>query len=86
MSRPQQAIITQALHEQYTYEVIESQGLWAILYQGQPVNIRRVDDEKLLPVRKYLKTVYPNPGYAHLAARKLNKMFMTEDFKVEKIL
>ena len=86
MARPQQQIILTVARDDLEYDVIASEGIWAILYQGKPFNMRTSNYAALERTRKYLKILYPNPGHAHLTARKLNETFMTEDFTVNKIL
>jgi hypothetical protein len=67
--------------------IVESQGLWAVMYQDEPFGFRTEQTGVTeLPDRKYPKTVYPNPGHAHNLARKLNRWFETDVFTVRKIL
>jgi hypothetical protein len=86
--RPPQILLQQMLGTTWKQlTIVESQGLWAVVYQDQPFGYRTeqmgVAD---LPDRKYPKTVFPNPGHAVNLARKLNRWFETEDFTVKKIL
>ena len=85
MARPQQQILLSSQGDEHI-DIIASAGLWAVLYQEQPINIRK----KLWIVRgethKYMKTTYPNEAHAHRTAERMNKLFITDKFTVRKIL
>jgi hypothetical protein len=67
----------------YRYEqVLASTGIWAVFYQGRPINLKTGNQLTQHPGPKYQKTSFANPGHAHNLARKLNQQFRTTDFTV----
>lgn len=63
-------------------QVLEADGIYAVFYQGKPINLRTLNSLVNHPGPKYLKVSFSNPGHCHNLAAKLNKMFKTEQFKV----
>lgn len=62
-------------------EILRAEHIYAVWYQGEPVNIAIRKGES----NTYPKSTYPTPGHAHNLADKLNKQFGTKDFWVYKI-
>lgn len=60
-------------------QILASNGIWAVYYQGQPINFRNVLNYR---IPKYRKTAFANPGHAINLARKLNSQFKTTEFTV----
>lgn len=79
MSRPKPNVILEHLNGPQKEQIIACEGIWAVLYQGQPINYRSVANFQM---PKYRKTAFSNPGHANNLARKLNRKFNTNDFTV----
>jgi hypothetical protein len=87
MSRPKPNILLESTNKK-TYkveQVLESDAIWAVFYQGKPVNLKTNSLVSSYPGPKYKKVSFSNPGHAHNLAKKLNKMFNTEQFQVYKL-
>lgn len=87
MSRPKPKIILEYTHkENYKAEqILESEAIWAVFYQGKPFNLKSGNFLTSYPGPKYKKVSFSNPGHAHNLAKKLNKLFKTTDFSVFKL-
>lgn len=84
MSRPKPNILLNYTDPK-TYkseQVLEAEGIYAVFYQGKPINLRTLNSLVNHPGPKYLKISFANPGHAHNLAARLNKLFKTTDFKV----
>jgi hypothetical protein len=87
MSRPKPKILLEHTDKK-TYkleQVLESEAIWAVFYQDQPVNLKTSSLVSSYPGPKYKKVSFSNPGHAHNLAKKLNLTFGTEDFQVVKL-
>lgn len=87
MSRPKPKVLLEhANKETYRIEqVLESEAIWAVFYKNQPFNLKSGSLVSSYPGPKYKKVSFSNPGHARNLAKKLNKMFKTDDFKVCKL-
>lgn len=87
MSRPKPNVLLEyANKKNYKVEqVLEAEAIWAVFYKGQPMNLKTSSLVASYPGPKYKKVSFSNPGHAHNLAKKLNKMFNTEDFQVFKL-
>jgi len=87
MSRPKPKVILEYTHrENYKIEqILESEAIWAVFYQGKPFNLKSGNMLASYPGPKYKKVSFSNPGHAHNLSRKLNKVFKTQDFSVFKL-
>lgn len=84
MSRPRPKILTE-ITDRKTYrseQVLEAQGIWAVFYDGSPINLRNLNTIHHYPGAKYKKVSFANPGHAINLARKLNTQFRTQRFTV----
>ena len=84
MSRPKPKTLLQHTNKK-SYkmeEVLESQAIWAVFYQGKPINLKSSSIISNYPGPKYKKVSFSNPGHAFNLAQKLNDMFKTTEFKV----
>lgn len=84
MSRPKPNILLNYTDPK-TYkseQVLEASGIYAVFYQGKPINLRTLNSLVNHPGPKYLKVSFSNPGHAHNLSAKLNKLFKTDQFKV----
>lgn len=84
MSRTQPKILLEKV-DKTTYkcdQIVEAAGIWAVFYDGQPINLKSQHylDSETTP--KYKKTSFSNPGHARNLCRKLNAQFKTTKFTV----
>ena len=63
-------------------EVLAAEGIWAVFYDGKPINLKSSSLVANYPGPKYKKVSFSNPGHAHNLSQKLNLMFKTNDFSV----
>ena len=84
MSRPKPTVILENL-DKATYkcdQVLASVGIWAVYYDGKPVNLKTQNMLVSYPGPKYRKVSFSNPGHAISLAKKLNTQFRTTKFTV----
>jgi len=87
MSRPKPKVLLEYTNKKNykTEQVLESEAIWAVFYNGQPVNLKTSSLVSSYPGPKYKKVSFSNPGHAHNLATKLNKLFNCDDFRVFKL-
>jgi len=87
MSRPKPKVLLEITNKKNykTEQVLEADAIWAVFYQGKPVNLKTTSlvAQQLGP--KYKKVSFSNSGHAFNLAEKLNKLFQCEDFGVYKL-
>ena len=84
MSRPKPTVILETL-DKNSYkcdQVLASEGIWAVYYDGRPVNLKTQNILVSYPGPKYRKVSFSNPGHAISLAKKLNNQFKTTLFTV----
>lgn len=84
MSRPKPTVILDYT-DPMTYkseQVLEAEAIYAVFYDGRPINLRKLCSLTNIPGPKYKKVSFSNPGHAFNLADKLNKMFKTDKFEV----
>lgn len=82
MSRPKPRVLLDHTDQRWRkLEVITGQGLFVVTYRGQVVGVRTQDMLRNGPF-KYARTTFVNAAHAYRLARRLNKLFHTEDFAV----
>jgi hypothetical protein len=84
MSRTQPKVLLE-LVDKVTYkcdQIVEASGIWAVFYDGQPINLKSQHYLENEATPKYKKTSFSNPGHARNLCRKLNTQFKTENFTV----
>jgi hypothetical protein len=84
MSRTQPKIILEHV-DKTTYkcdQIVEASGIWAVFYEGQPINLKSQHYLANEAAPKYKKTSFSNPGHARNLCRKLNNQFKTDKFTV----
>tara|TARA_Y100001970_G_C14248817_1_gene870265 strand:- start:659 stop:943 length:285 start_codon:yes stop_codon:yes gene_type:complete len=87
MSRPKPTVILQH-SDKSTYkvdEVLSAEAVWAVFYDGKPINLKNSSLVTNYPGPKYKKVSFSNPGHARNLAKKLNKMFNETKFEVYKL-
>lgn len=84
MSRPKPTVLIEHVNKaNYKSEqILESDGIWAVLYDQQPINLKSGNILVNYPGPKYKKTSFSNPGHAINLAKKLNTLFKTDKFTV----
>jgi hypothetical protein len=79
MARPTANIIhTTTFDDGITWDILEAEGQYTILYKNMPVSIR--SSSTIRSGFKYFKSTYPNLGSVIAQVRRLNKKFNCEDF------
>jgi hypothetical protein len=84
MSRPKPVVIIEHVNKA-TYksdQVLASDGIWAVFYDGQPINLKTANILISYPGPKYKKVSFSNSGHAINLCRKLNALFKTDKFTV----
>lgn len=84
MSRPKPRVIVENTNRN-TYrseQVLAADGVYAVFYDGAPINLRTAHLLVQYPGPKYKKTSFSNIGHARNLARKLNQQFRTDRFTV----
>ena len=84
MSRPKPTVLLDHVNKS-TYksqQVLSSEGVWAVFYDLQPINLKTHNILIAYPGPKYLKSAFANPGHAINLAKKLNSTFKTDKFTV----
>ena len=84
MSRTQPKVVLEIVDKK-TYrseQVLEASGIWAVFYDGAPINLKNQHYLDSQSVPKYKKTSFSNPGHARNLCRKLNEQFKTDKFSV----
>ena len=87
MSRPKPQVLLEHIDKK-TYkseQILQSDAIWAVFYQGYPFNLKSSNSLTNYPGPKYKKTSFSNPGHAHNLAKKMNELFKTKDFAVYKL-
>jgi len=84
MSRPKPNVLVELTNKQTykTEQVLASEGIWAVFYDDQPINLKTANFLVQYPGPKYKKVSFSNPGHAKNLAKKLNAQFKTDKFSV----
>jgi hypothetical protein len=84
MSRPKPDVLLEFTNKNTykTEQVLGSQGIWSVYFNGDPINLKSFNSLVSYPGPKYKKVSFSNPGHAINLAKKLNKLFKTKDFTV----
>jgi len=84
VSRPKPVILAEITNKDTykTEQVLKSDGIWAVFFQGDPINLKTQNMLVAYPGPKYKKVSFSNPGHAINLAKKLNKQFNSSEFTV----
>lgn len=84
MSRPKPTVLVEHTNRNNykTEQVLASEGIWAVFFDKQPINLKTSNMLVAYPGPKYKKVSFSNPGHAINLARKLNTQFKTDKFSV----
>ena len=87
MARPEPTILLENVNsKKYTAEqVLQTDAVYAVFYNGEPINLRTVNKLVNYPGPRYKKVNFSNPGHAINLAERLNKIFYTTEFSVHKL-
>jgi hypothetical protein len=84
MSRPKPTVLLEYVNKSNfkSEQVLSSEGIWAVFYEGKPINLKNQNILISYPGPKYKKVSFSNPGHAINLAKKLNTLFKTDKFSV----
>jgi hypothetical protein len=84
MSRPKPQVLIEHTNKQTykTEQVLAAEGIWAVFFDNQPINLKTANLLTQYPGPKYKKVSFSNSGHAINLARKLNTQFKTDKFTV----
>jgi hypothetical protein len=84
MSRPKPTVLLEHINKTNykSDQILNSEGIWAVFYDGQPINLKTQNMLVAYPGPKYKKVSFSNPGHAINLAKKLNTLFKCDKFSV----
>lgn len=84
MSRPKPTILLNYTDSKThkSEQVLQANAIYAVFYEGKPINLRMLYSLVDYPGPKYKKVSFSNSGHAFNLADKLNKLFKTDKFEV----
>lgn len=88
MARPKPLILLEYINPKTfkAEQILEADAIYAVFYQGKPINIRTLSHLISYPGPKYLRVAFSgNSGHCFNLVEKLNKMFKTTEFTVVKL-
>jgi hypothetical protein len=92
MARPVPVTLLESYNEETDtmLQVNEAEGYFALFYKGAPINLcNALKWEELGETgkgpKKYVRCQWPQSGHAFSKARKLNKLYDTDEFTVVKV-
>lgn len=86
MSRPSPKVLAEYPGGKYIQQIIECEGVFVVLYNGKPFQLRNKPADLDNTRFDYVRTVYVNGAHARRLANKLNDKFKTDDYTVEQLL
>ena len=84
MSRPKPNVVVELTNKSTykTEQVLSAEGIWAVFFDGKPINLKTSNLLVQYPGPKYKKVSFSNSGHAINLAKKLNAQFKTDKFSV----
>jgi hypothetical protein len=84
MSRPKPTVLLEHVNKTNykSDQILSSEGIWAVFYDNQPINLKTQNILVAYPGPKYKKVSFSNPGHAINLAKKLNTLFKCDKFSV----
>jgi hypothetical protein len=84
MSRPKPTVLIEHVNKANykSDQILNSEGIWAVFYDSQPINLKTQNILVAYPGPKYKKVSFSNPGHAINLAKKLNTLFKCDKFTV----
>ena len=82
MSRPKPKVLVELTNKvnYKTEQVLAAEGIWAVFFDGLPINLKTSNMLVQYPGPKYKKVSFSNSGHAINLAKKLNTQFKTDKF------
>ena len=86
MARPKPNIIMEQVDKKYNSEqILEANAIYAVFFEGKPINLRILNTLVNSPGPKYKKVSFSNSGHAFNLADRLNRLFQSNKFTVVKL-
>lgn len=84
MSRPKPVVLLEHVNKTNykSDQILNSEGIWAVFFDNQPINLKTQNILVAYPGPKYKKVSFSNPGHAINLAKKLNALFKSDKFSV----
>ena len=84
MSRPKPTVLLEHVNKTNykSDQILDSEGIWAVFFDKQPINLKTQNILVAYPGPKYKKVSFSNPGHAINLAKKLNALFKSDKFSV----
>lgn len=84
MSRPKPKVLVEVTNRNTykTEQILAAEGIWAVFFDGSPINLKTANMLVQYPGPKYKKVSFSNKGHAINLAKKLNAQFKTDKFSV----
>jgi hypothetical protein len=84
MSRPKPNVLLEHVNKSNykSDQILDCEGIWAVYYDQQPINLKTQNILVAYPGPKYKKVSFSNPGHAVNLAKKLNILFKCDKFSV----
>ena len=84
MSRPKPTVLLEHVNKANykSDQILNSEGIWAVFFDNQPINLKTQNILVAYPGPKYKKVSFSNPGHAINLAKKLNTLFKSDKFSV----
>jgi len=84
VSRPKPKVLVEVTNKTTykTEQVLAAEGIWAVFFDGAPINLKTSNMLVQYPGPKYKKVSFSNQGHAINLAKKLNAQFKTDKFSV----
>lgn len=84
MSRPKPTVLLEYVNKSNykSDQVLASEGIWAVFFDNQPINLKTSNILVSYPGPKYKKNSFSNRGHAINLCKKLNILFKTDKFSV----
>jgi len=84
VSRPKPKVLVEITNRTTykTEQVLAAEGIWAVFFDGAPINLKTANMLVQYPGPKYKKVSFSNQGHAINLAKKLNTQFRTDKFSV----
>jgi hypothetical protein len=84
VSRPKPTVLLEHVNKTNykSDQILDSEGIWAVFFDNQPINLKTQNILVAYPGPKYKKVSFSNPGHAINLAKKLNALFKSDKFSV----
>jgi hypothetical protein len=88
LARPSaEVLLERDIDSIHSIQVLKGQQLWTLVYQGEPVNLRKtlwnVEGKTMF---KYARTAFTTEAPAKNLAERLNRWFKTTEFQAQRVI